>query len=279
MEGTEDLGIDDSNSRVTRFFGATTPLVFAHRGGCDLGPENTVPAFDAGAATGADGLELDVHLSRDGHVVVFHDSTLGRTTDATGPVAAYTAEELRRVDAAFAFAPERGYPHRGQGIGVPTLREVLARYPATRLIIEMKADVEHLGEAVAHDVRRAGAVERICLAGFGDRATAAARKSLPEAACSASHREVRLAVYRSMVGWPVHRTAYGGYQVPERSRWHQVVSPRFIRHAHRAGLQVQVWTVDQEADMRRLLAWGVDALISNRPDLAVRIRNEAGQPV
>ncbi len=251
-----------------------TPLVFAHRGGCALGPENTLLAFDRGAASGADGFELDVHLSRDGVVVVHHDDTLERTTDSTGPVAARSADELSRVDAAFGFNPDRGYPDRGQGAGVPTLGAVLARYPTTRIIIEMKVDSERMGLAVADEVRRAGAVDRICLAGSGRRASAAARRALPDAASSASRNEVRWALYRSRARWPLGRAPYGGYQVPEQAAGHTIVSQRFIAHAHRAGLQVQVWTVDDEADMRRLLGWGVDALISNRPDLAIRVRDE-----
>jgi glycerophosphoryl diester phosphodiesterase len=90
-------------------------------------------------------------------------------------------------------------------------------------------------------------------------------------AASACHPEAQLAVYRSLARWPVSRVNYDVYQVPERAGWLRVVSPRFVRDAHKAGLKVQVWTVDDEADMRRLLSWGVDALISNRPDLAVSI--------
>jgi glycerophosphoryl diester phosphodiesterase len=99
-------------------------------------------------------------------------------------------------------------------------------------------------------------------------------------ASSASRTEVRLALYRSWAAWPVSRPAYGGYQVPEQAGTLRIVSPRFIRHAHRAGLDVQVWTVDEVDDMQRLLEWGADALISNRPDLAVTVRDEfvsAGQ--
>ena len=106
------------------------PLVFAHRGGCALGPENTIAAFDRGLAAGADGFELDVHLSADGIVVVCHDDTLERTTGAVGPVRARTAAELARVDAGHRFVDAAGgFPFRGRGIGVPTLRDVLERYP------------------------------------------------------------------------------------------------------------------------------------------------------
>src|SRR5678815_944901 len=110
---------------ASAFFGVT-PQVFAHRGGCELGPENTIAAFDIGMSTGADGLELDVHLSVDGVVVVHHDKTLDRTTNGSGPIAARTADELARVDAGYWYKRGGEYPFRGRGIGVPTLREVLA---------------------------------------------------------------------------------------------------------------------------------------------------------
>src|SRR5688572_13871559 len=171
--------------RRVRFFDHPRPLVFAHRGGCALGPENTLAAFDQGMQAGADGLELDVHLSADGVVVVHHDLTLDRTTSASGPLAVRTADELSRVDAGYRFATGAVYPFRGQGIGVPTLREVLLRYPDTLVIIEMKVDSNEMGEAVARDVRLTAAVDRVCAAGYGARNAAAARASVPEMACAA----------------------------------------------------------------------------------------------
>ena len=255
------------------FWAADRPQVFAHRGGCALGPENTIAAFDLGVASGADGLELDVHLSADGIVVVHHDETLDRTTSGAGPLARRTADELAAVDAGCRFLSSGAYPFRGQDIGIPTLRDVLARYRDLPIIIEMKVDGPEMGQAVAAEVRRADAVDRICAAGFGCRAVRAARAALPDMAFSACAAEVRLALYRSWVRWPVRNVEYGGYQVPEVSGGHRIVSPAFVRHAHAAGLQVQVWTVDEEPDMKRLLDWGVDALISNRPDLAVAVRD------
>jgi glycerophosphoryl diester phosphodiesterase len=257
-----------------RFFETSHPLVFAHRGGCALGPENTLAAFDLGMAAGADGLEFDVHLSADGVAVVHHDLSLDRTTSASGPIAAKTAAELALVDAGYHFGADGGFPFRAQGIGVPTLRQVLQRYPEARTIIEMKVDAAALGEAVAEEVRRAGAVDRVCVAGYGSRSMTAARAALPEMACSACLREVRMALYRTWAGWAPRAPRYGGYQVPEVAGRLRIVSPRFIRAAHGAGLKVQVWVVDEEADMRRLLEWGADALISNRPRDAVRVRDE-----
>ena len=251
-------------------FSSTRPLVFAHRGGSALAPENTVAAFDQGLALGADGLELDVHLSRDGVVVVHHDATLDRTTNARGPVASVDAADLARVDAGHHFASSgRGYPFRGQGLGVPTLREVLRRYRDTRFIIEMKSNALDLARATVEVVRGAGAVDRVCLGSFGTRVLRAARALAPEVATSAAREEVRWALYRSWVRWPMSRAAYGSYQVPERAGATRVVSPRFVDAAHRAGLVVQVWTVDDPDDVRRLLGWGVDAIISDRPDVVV----------
>ena len=257
------------------FFDSTRPLVFAHRGGCALGPENTIATFDLGMASGADGLELDVHLSKDGVAVVCHDDTLERTTSGSGLVRGLTAAELAQVDAGCRFADANGaYPFRGRGVGIPRLRDVLLRYPTARVIVEMKVDDAEMGRAVVEDVRAAGAADRVCAAGYGQRSIEAVRNALPDLATSASHPEVHVALYRSWIGWPVRRPPYGAYQVPERAGLIRVVSPRFVRHAHRAGTRVQVWTVDREADMRRLLQWGVDGLISNRPDVAVRVRDE-----
>jgi glycerophosphoryl diester phosphodiesterase len=256
------------------FLSAGTPQVFAHRGGCALGPENTIAAFDLGRAAGADGLELDVHLSSDGVIVVCHDDLLDRTTNASGPIQACTAADLARVDAGHRFADTAGaFPFRGLGIGIPTLRDVLARYRDLLIIIEMKEDSAEMGRAVASEVRAADAVERVCAAGYGQRSLDAARAALPEMATSASRPEAQLAVYRSIAGVPVRRAAYNAFQVPEMAGWLRIISPRFIRHVHNAGRRIQAWTIDDETDIRRLLGWGIDGVISNRPDVAVHVRD------
>jgi glycerophosphoryl diester phosphodiesterase len=256
------------------FFQRGRPRVFAHRGGSAIAPENTLAAFEMGLRVGADGLELDVHLSADGVPVVVHDATLERTTNAAGPVSARAAAELAGVDAGWHFAGPRGdFPFRGQGLGIPTLRDVLSRHRGVPIIIEMKIDSEEMGQRVAADIRAAGADDSVCAAGYGTTSAASVRRALPHVATSASHAEVRLAVYRSWGGWPAKHPPFGGYQVPEHAGRIRIVSPRFIRHAHAAGLEVQVWTVDTEAEMERMLAWGADGLISNRPDLAVTVRD------
>jgi len=232
------------------FFVSHRPLVFAHRGGSALAPENTMEAFASGLAHGADGLELDVHLSRDGAVVVHHDRTLDRTTPLRGPIADRTADELHRI-------------------GVPALADVLARHRDTRVIVELKVNHEELARTAVEVVRKANAVDRVCVGSFGLRVLRSVRSLEPALATSAAREEVRWALYRSRWRWPVTRVAYGGYQVPELAGRTRVVSERFVNDAHRADLAVQVWTVDTEAAARRLLAWRVDALITDRPDVVV----------
>jgi glycerophosphoryl diester phosphodiesterase len=231
------------------------PLVFAHRGGAKLAPENTMEAFDRGLAAGADGLELDVRLSRDGEVVVMHDPTLDRTTPGRGLVSAFTVGELSRWR-------------------VPRLNDVLARYRDHALIIELKEPSELLARKVVDLVRQHEATDRVALGSFHAVAMRAVRELEPRIPTGAARLEIRLALYASYLGIAPVWASYQTLQVPEKSRGRRVVSRHFIRAAHRAGLAVQVWTVDEERDIRRLIGWGVDAIISDRPDVAVTIVQE-----
>jgi glycerophosphoryl diester phosphodiesterase len=247
-----------THSRIARVHSAvrsTRPLVFAHRGGSKIGPENTITAFDRGLAAGADGLELDVHLSRDGIVVVHHDHLLDRTTSARGPLNARTAAELGKLD-------------------VPLLRDVLARYSGKKIIVELKESSAALARAAVDEIRRAKAVDHVCLGSFSDAALHAARAYDPEIATSGGRLSVRIALYRSWCYLSPGSVPYQALQVPETSGATRVVSPRFVKMAHKAGLVVQVWTVDEADDIRRLLDWGVDGIISDRPDIASKVLRE-----
>lgn len=255
-------------------FQSSKPLVFAHRGGATRGPENTLAACERGIAFGADGLECDVHLSGDGIPVVIHDATLDRTTNLTGPVSARTADELARADAAFHFTQGDGYPLRGHGIGVPTLEHLLRRFPDTRVIVEAKQGGPRLARAIAVTIAYTGASDRVCVGSFDRGTLAAFRAAAPHVATSASEPEARWTLYRSWVRWPIRSFApHVAFQVPEHAGRLRVISPAFVRQVHREGRVVQVWVVDAEDDLRRLLDWGVDGIISDVPDVAVKARD------
>jgi len=247
------------------------PLVFGHRGGSRLAPENTLAAFDRGVAEGVDGLELDVRLSHDGKVMVCHDARLDRTCDVTGAIADMMSSDLSRVDAGYRFSPGDGtYPFRACGFVVPTLRELVSRYPQHRLIVEMKDDTPAMARATVDVLREAGALDRVCLGSFYAGVLRQARRLAPGTASSGARDEVLRAFVCSRIGWLPPFRRYQVLQVPERRESVRVVTPRFVRAAHCAGVPVQVWIVDCADDIRRLLEWGVDAIITDRPDVAVK---------
>jgi glycerophosphoryl diester phosphodiesterase len=259
------------SSRLAPLFSLQIPAVIAHRGGGGLRPENTRAAFAHAASLGVDAVECDVHVARDGEPVVIHDDTLDRTTDATGPVASRTAEELAEVDAGYRFGPQLGHPFRGQRIGVPRLVDALRDMPAMPFVIEIKGHRPADAAVVLEAIRRAGAEDRVILGGFSLPVLAAVRALAPGVPTSAARDEVRSALRRAWFGWRPKRPAFDLFQVPHWLRGRQILRPRFVQAARRAGLPVQVWVVDDPDEMRLLLDWGVSGLISDRPDAAIEV--------
>ncbi len=270
-------GIATPATRVRRpYLDHDRPLFFAHRGGALLAPENTLVAFEQGLAFGADALELDIQTTYEGEIVVIHDPTVDRTTNGSGPVAAYTLEKLRALDAGYRFSPDGGqtYPYRGQGITIPTLREVLERFPTARINIDLKESTPARERRLWELIQEYEAYDRVLVAS-GDlhlpitrfRQLAAGR-----VATSASAQEIRtfvLAAAGRATRWL--RPAYDALQVPETHKGIRIVSRTLIEAAHRTGLAVHVWTVDRREDMERLLALGVDGLMTDRPDILAQV--------
>jgi len=212
-------------------------------------------------------------------VVVFHDSTLDRTTDGVGPVAARTLAEIQRLDAGFAFSADGGrtFPFRGAGVFVPTLDEVLRDFPGMRVNVEIK---DGAAQPLVRDlVRRARAEHRVLIAAE-KRANRALFADYP-GATSASGEELRaFYVLHLARATRLFRPRVDAFQMPERHAGRQVLSPRLVREAHARNLAVHVWTVDEEADMRRLLSWGVDGIVTDRPDRLAKVLHErCGRPL
>lgn len=256
------------------------PFFFAHRGGSALAPENTMPAYENGMRYGADALELDVHYSRDGEIVVFHDETLDRTTSGSGPLAALTLDELRRLDAGYHFTPDGGatYPWRSKDVTIPTLREVFERFPQTRINIEMKVNDAEGERRLSRLLLDNGWEQRAMVGSFHTDALARFR-ALGEGriATSASAGETRQFLLHVLFRQTRRlRPQYDALQVPEVYRGIRVVSPTSVRLAHELGLDVHVWTVDDRPTMERLLNWGVDGLMSDRPDTLAEVYRARG---
>lgn len=254
-------------------------MIIAHQGGDGVWPGNTLYAFEKAVEIGADVLEMDAHLTRDGHIVLIHDETVDRTTDGTGEVESMTLEELQRLDAAYRWTPDGGqtYPYRGMGITIPALAEVFQRFPDLRYTIEIKKTRASMARPFCDLIRQYNMQDKVLVASFHDSAMAEFRQTCPEVATSASRGEVTPFVLLGKVflsGWISPQ--YQSLQVPwnpKDSLNIPIMTPRFIREAHAKGIAVEPWTVDDPDLMRQYIAWGVDGLITDRPDLMAEILN------
>jgi glycerophosphoryl diester phosphodiesterase len=237
--------------------------VIAHRGASAYAPENTLPAFELAVQQGADALELDVRLTRDGAPVVIHDDTLGRTTDLTGPVRARTLAELRGADAGRWFTLDRGrtFPFRDTGVQIPTLAEVLWTFPVMPVMIEVKEP--EVQEAVRRALIENGAAERCVVASEHVGALEVFRQE--PFASGAAGAEIS-ALYRAvLLRGRAPPCQYRFLSVP--LRWHGLPVPTraFVRAARALGAPVHVWTIDDPATARRLWARGVAGIVTNVP--------------
>lgn len=229
-------------------------LAFAHRGahGPDAGgvPENTMAAFAAAVRLGYRYVETDVHRTADGVLVAFHDDRLDRVTDGTGTIADLPWSAVREARLA-------------GGEGVPRFEDLLTSWPELRVNVDPKADAAV--EPLAEVIERTGSVDRVCAGSFSGRRLARLRRRLGSRLCTSLGPLGTVQLRVASLGVPVGRVAAACTQVPVRRGPLPVVDRRFVAAAHRRGLQVHVWTIDDRAEMERLLDLGVDGLMTDRP--------------
>jgi glycerophosphoryl diester phosphodiesterase len=254
--------------------GDAGPLVIAHRGGAHLWPENTLHAFRAALALGADVLEIDVQATADGALVVLHDAAVDRTTDGRGRVDKLPLATVVTLDAGHDWTPDGGrtFPHRDRGLRVPTLAAVLAALPAARFLIEVKATAvgrtSELCRLLATAERRA----RVMVSSFDGGAVERFRRACPGIATGATPREVaRFVAARALRVVPLPAVPAAAMQLPERYRGVPVLTPDVLAAAHARGLAVHAWVFDDDDDLRRLVAMGVDGIVTDRPDRLLAI--------
>ena len=250
--------------------------VHAHAGGDHLHPGNTMLAFAHAVALGVDVLELDTQITADGVIVVIHDDTVDRTTDGTGRVVDVTHAELSELDAAYRWRPPGGdpavFPFRAAGHAIPTLLEVLEAFPTVGVNLDMKSDDPRVPEATCATIRAAGRERSVMAASFLDANLRRFRELCPEVATSAGPSEVRAFYAFNLLGlgrWT--RPTADAFQVPLRQGSIEIVTPRMVRGLRERNVRLDVWTINDEAEMRRLIDLGVDGIITDRPDLALAL--------
>jgi glycerophosphoryl diester phosphodiesterase len=253
----------------TEFFDPPRPRVFAHRGASGDYPENTLPAFAAARDLGARYIELDVHMTRDGYVVVAHDDDLKRVGAAAGLIREMTLAELSRVDAAYNFTPPSAgggeFPFRGRGIRVPELAEVFDACPKQRFIVEIKQTSPSLIEGLIGVIDRAGMRRRVLVASEHQAPIDEFRAAAADIPTNFPTPEVAAFLMSLPPGAPSFAPRGEALQIPPEYESWKMVTADTVAAAHRIGVEMHVWTIDEEAEMHAMLALGVDGIITNFP--------------
>jgi glycerophosphoryl diester phosphodiesterase len=269
-------------------------IAYAHQGGAWEGPSSTLYAIDAAVNAGATAVELDVHASADGHLVVCHDPSVDRTTEGSGRIADLTLEELRTLDNAYWWAPGADvspglpadqYPFRGRApedarFRVALLEEVLEEFPGVVLNLDIKQTapvVKPYEEDLARLLRRFGRTDDVIVASFLDTATDAFSAVAPEIPTSAGTVAVAGFFQSVQAGEEPAPLRHVALQVPASYGELTLVDERFVDVAHRTGLAVHVWTVEEETEMERLCGLGVDGIITDRPTALVGVLDRLGR--
>ncbi len=247
------------------YLGHEHPLRFAHRGGAKLWPENTMAAFQGAVDLGYRYIETDVRSTADGVLVAFHDHHLGRLTNGGGRPEQWRWDELRRLDAAFHFEPEQGYPYRGRGLGIPSLEELMTTFPDRMINIDLKQP--GIEDLLTEFAVRHGFEDRMLIGSFKDRRIARFRRASSGTIATSAGPAETLALWGAARAGRSVTTPADAFQVPVRAGRLTVIDRRFVAAAHAAGKQVHAWTIDDPAEMRRLLDLGVDGIVTDRPDV------------
>lgn len=267
-------------------------IAFAHQGGSFEGPSSTLRAISHALEAGASAIELDVHATKDRRMVVCHDATVDRTTNHRGAIAELTLAQLAEMDNAYWWidgdvvtrgrAPEE-YPYRGRApedrtFAVATLEEVARSFPGVLLNLDIKSTaplVEPYEALLADELRRLSIDESVIVASFHDDALQRFRTLAPGVATSGATNETVTFYFSHLEGTPVVPPVVA-LQVPSRLGDVEVVGESFVDAAHRAGVAVHVWTINEREEMVRLLELGVDGIVSDRPSVLAGVLVERG---
>ncbi len=256
----------------TDFFTPALPRVFGHRGSAGTHPENTLESFCAAVAAGVQYLEFDLHSTRDGEIVVAHDDHLKRMCGLDRTIPEMTYAELANADAGRMFTLDGAtFPFREKGIRVPRLSEVLAEFPKLRMIVEVKQIAPSVVAPMLDLLDRAAMRRNVLVASEHQQPLDEVRKLAPEIPTNFSYLESGIFIQAMGTRDLSYRPPAAAVQIPHRHESWELVTPESVGFAHRVGVEVHVWTVNEEAEMSELLDMGVDGLITDYPARALDV--------
>ena len=257
------------------------PLVIAHRGDSSNVPENTIQAFEDAFKLDVDCLETDVHITKDNQFVLFHDDAVDRTTEAKGLISSFTLSELKKLDAGYRFQPPN-FPFRGKGLQIQTLDEILQKFPI-RFNLDIKDKDPKVPKLLAEKLKELRVEDRVMVASFhqgqikrfrrfSDIPTSAGRKEvfkfwrIAKKWIRKHHNNVEKLSQKKIFG---SELPYYALQIPERNYFLRFITPELIKFAHINGIDIsiQVWTINDDKDIRRFLDWGIDGIFTDKPKL------------
>jgi glycerophosphoryl diester phosphodiesterase len=256
------------------------PLLIAHQGGAGVWPPETTYAYQHSVELGADVLDMDIHLTKDGVIVLNHDVTVDRTTDGAGLVKDMTAAQVLALDAGYRFTTDGGrtFPYRGQGLRLSTLEELFQAYPDDRMNVEIKQSDPPMIAPFCAMIHQYHMQDKVMTGGFDAATVENFRHACPDVATTMTETE---GYYLLGLSWVrltrLLHPAYTSVQVPEERFLPQVnstvtvLSPEFIAATHDLGAVVYPWTINDKPTMQRLLDWGADGINTDRPDLLLEV--------
>ena len=256
----------------TDFFSPALPRVFGHRGAAGAHPENTLESFRAAVASGVPYLEFDIHMTRDGEVVVAHDAHLKRACGLERTIPEMTYAELATADAGRMFTLDGAtFPFRDKGIRVPRLAEVLAAFPKMRMIVEVKQIAPSVVAPMLELVGRAGMRRSVLVASEHQEPLDEIRKLAPEIPTNFSYLESGLFIQAMGTREASYRPPADAVQISHFYEKWELVTRQSVEFAHSLGIEMHVWTVNEESEMSELLDMGVDGLITDYPERALEV--------
>ncbi|MHA1169490.1 MAG: glycerophosphodiester phosphodiesterase [Candidatus Hodarchaeales archaeon] len=271
------LGLSTRNTiPLNPFFHSDRPLIMAHRGNSVSFPENSLESLKDAVSLNVDVLEVDARMTRDNDLVVFHDETVDRVTNGKGKISDFLLDELKELELGYNFSPDgRTFPFRGKKLRILTVNELFEHFPDQRINIDIKNDDISAADSLGSLIRSHGMDEHVFVASFHQRIIDHFRKHYPHVLTAAGPNDIRSFIKAMKLRYlRFKRLNYAGFQVPIKYGDYTIITPGFIRGAHKKGIKVMVWTINERKTMVELLKMGVDGIFTDTPALLVEVVNE-----